>query len=553
MMTTSMKRQTRRPIQGVEALEQRVMLDGNVTASLTGGDLTVRGDAQDNHVLITRRSSGKIRIAGEEDTAVNGRRFVDLPQMSDDLLILMRQGGADHVEIQGRFAVPGDLNAQLGAGELLIEGTSGPVEIAGDLIVSTDEDGHVTLRNEVEAGGGTSVESGGDVNFVGGLATVPNFAAARFGNGLNINNPYFPVVPGAKYRYVAEGVDEDTGEPTTQNVLVEMLPQTRTIAGVQVRVVRDRVFEEGRLVEDTFDFYAQDDNGNVWYFGEDVTNYEYDAQGNFTTNKDGSWLAGKEGAQAGIIMEASPRIGFAYYQEVAPGKVLDQGVGLRKNERVTVPAGTFNKLFRTEESSVVEPFSLANKLYAPGVGTVMEFDLDIEDDEVTQTMRLVSLELNGKKVARVVPAEGFKGVNATGRFVGGPRSSGAATIDATGPVVLRGSTFEDELNVQTPEVVIVADSTLDGHSLFRTRDTLTLRGVDAEGTIELAGNPDEAFIFDSDIDTFKANFGGGNDLLVVKHSELDVLDADGGSGTNTFEDRGGNEFETLRLRRFARA
>ena len=160
---------------------------------------------------------------------------------------------------------------------------------------------------------------------------------------------------------------------------------------------------------------------------------------------------------------------------------------------------------------MVEPLSLANKLYAPGVGTVVEFDYNIEDDEIIQTTRLVSLELNGQKVTRVVPASGFAGTNAGGRFVGGPASDGEATIDAAGPVVLPGSAFEDDLHVHTPDAVVVVDSVLEGDASIRTRDTLSLRGVTAEKTIQLAGNPDDAFIFDSDIDTFKASFGSGDD------------------------------------------
>src|SRR5688572_10694064 len=107
----STKRQLNRASGTVETLERRILMDGNVAASLAAGDLVVRGDGQDNQVVITRRSSGKIRIAGEEDTTVNGKRFVELSPMSDDLMILMRQGGEDHVEIQGRLLVPDDLNA----------------------------------------------------------------------------------------------------------------------------------------------------------------------------------------------------------------------------------------------------------------------------------------------------------------------------------------------------------------------------------------------------------------------------------------------------------
>src|SRR5687767_10990720 len=106
----------------LEALENRLMMNGNVLALLQSGDLIVRGDADDNQFVMSRRSTGAIRIKGLEDTTINGKKSVDLPQPSDDLMILMQQGGEDHVSIQGRFIVRAVMSAQLGAGELLVEG-----------------------------------------------------------------------------------------------------------------------------------------------------------------------------------------------------------------------------------------------------------------------------------------------------------------------------------------------------------------------------------------------------------------------------------------------
>lgn len=533
----------------VEAMESRLLLAGDVIVSASAGDLVIRGDVEDNQVLITQPDTNTVRIAGLDETTVNGQEFVDLPGLSDDLLIRMRQGGEDHVEIQGGLLVPDALHARLGAGELLIEGSFAPVEIGGDLSVRTGEDGHVTLRNEVETGGATSIDSGGDVSVVGGLATLPDFAAAEFDNSLNINNPYFPLVPGAKYTYLAEAVDEDTGETATEDIIVEVLPEARTILGVQVRVVRDSVFADGRIIEDTFDWYAQDNNGNVWYFGENVTNFEYDDEGNVTTNNDGSWTAGEDGALPGVIMEAEPRAGHSYYQEFAPGNVLDQAKGLATDESVTVPVGTYDNVFRSEESSVIEPFSLANKLYAPGVGTMVEFDFDISNGEILQTTRLVALELDGQDVTQIVPGD-FDGVNATGRFIGGPSSAEKAAFKSSGPVALRGATYEGALSVRTPEAVIVVDSVLEGNVLIRTPDVLSLREVSAGRIITLAGNADGAFIFNSDINRFRASFGGGDDTLRVQDSEFGTLTADGGRGENTFVEEGKNVFGRLRLKRF---
>jgi hypothetical protein len=319
-----------------------------------------------------------------------------------------------------------------------------------------------------------------------------------------------------------------------------------------VRVVDDRVYEDGRLIEDTHDWYAQDNNGNVWYFGEDVTNYEYDNNGKLIdTNHDGSWEAGQDGSHAGIIMEARARVGHRYFQEFSPNNVMDWAEGLASGETATVPKGTYTNVFRTEEASVMEPFSLANKLYAPGVGTIAEFEMDLEDNEVIETVHLVSLTLNGKAVSRLVPAKGFTGRNIGGRFIGGADSSGATEVQSDGPTVINGARFRQDLSADSGDALIFVDSTL-GDAVLSTDDTLSLKSVLASGTVQARGNPDDVYIFDSRISRFIARLGGGNDSLSVSHSRFDLFDADGGAGKNTFHDAGNNHFGKFRLRRFAK-
>jgi len=538
----------------VEAFESRLLMDGDVSALLSGGDLVIRGDAQDNQIVITQLAAGTIRIAGLEQTTVNGKPSVDVQNFSGDLLVQMQQRGDDNVAIMGPLNVPHDLRARLSAGELVIEGSSGLVNIGNNLNVQTGRDGHLTIRNEVKTGGGTSIDAGGDVNFVGARATLPDFASAKFDNSLKINNPYFPVVPGTIYTYHTEGVDDETGQAKTQDNTVEVLANTRTIQGVKVREVRDRVFEGGLLIEDTFDWYAQDNNGNVWYFGEAVTDFQYDDTGKLIgTNHDGSWEAGQGGSKAGIIMEANPRLGYRYFQEFSPNNVMDHGEGLAKGETARVPAGKFTNVFRTEEASVMEPFSLADKLYAPGIGTITEFELDLEDNEVIETVRLVSVTLNGKPVTQLVPTKGFKGVNSSGRFIGGAEIGGEAAIAAKGPVVINGGKFHGDTSVNSGAELIVVDSILRDDASFATNDTLSLKGISADGTIRATANPDDVFIFDSHISRFVGRFGAGDNSLAVKHSVFDVLDADGGAGRNTFHDLGDNVFGKLILRRFVKA
>jgi hypothetical protein len=539
-------------VMNVESLERRLVLNGAVSAVLLGNDLIINGDAEDNQITITQPTAGALRIAGSDNTTINGNPSLDVPQFAGNLIIQMQEGGEDQVVAFGPLNLPHDLRARITAGQLVVEGSEAPLTIGGNLTVRMGKNGTAILRNDVATAGQVSIDAG-EVNFVGGHATLPDFAAARFDNGLKIDNPYFPVVPGTVYKYHIAGIDDETGEPVTQENTVRVLSDTRTILGVKVRVVNDRVFEDGHLIEDTNDWYAQDNNGNVWYFGEGVTNYEYDDNGNLIdTNHDGSWEAGTGGSHPGVIMEARPRVGHRYFQEFSPNNVMDWGEGLARGQTATVPAGKFTGLFRTEESSVMEPFSLADKLYAPGVGTIAEFELDIEDNEVMETVSLVSLTLNGKPVKQVVSNNGFNGVNAGGRFIGGANLAGPTALNTRGPIVINGSTFHDDLSARAGDALILVDSNLDD-AVLGTTDTLTLRRVVSDGTIRVTANPDEVNILDSRLSSVLSQFARGNNTLNVSNSSIGSLQADGGTGKNIFHDGGSNDFGKLRLRRFVKA
>lgn len=181
-----------------------------------------------------------------------------------------------------------------------------------------------------------------------------------------VTNPYFPLPSGAVWAY--EGETEDG----TERILVEVLSQTREVAGVQTTVVRDRVYLDGSLVEDTFDWYAQDQDGNVWYMGEESTEYE-DGQ---AISTEGSWEAGVDGAVAGILMPAQPAVGQAYYQEFYAGEAEDRGRVLRLDVGITVPAGQYANCLETEDTTPLEPDVLEHKYYCPQIGTVLEVDLE---------------------------------------------------------------------------------------------------------------------------------------------------------------------------------
>jgi hypothetical protein len=131
--------------------------------------------------------------------------------------------------------------------------------------------------------------------------------------------------------------------------------------------VHDRVTEKGELVEDTFDWYAQDRRGSVWYLGEDTREYE---DGKVVSTA-GSWEAGVGGAEAGIIMPARPKVGMEYRQELSPGEAEDEARVLSLDEQATVPAGRYRRALLTRDTNPLDPKVHEYKLYARGVGPVM--------------------------------------------------------------------------------------------------------------------------------------------------------------------------------------
>ena len=209
---------------------------------------------------------------------------------------------------------------------------------------------------------------------------LPDFAPINFEPGAPIDNPYFPLTPGTRMRYAANVTDEE-GDTVLQEDEDFVTNETETIAGVQARVVHARSWEDGVLVEDTRDFFAQDKSGNVWYMGEDTKAFERDDEGNIiSTDTTGSWRAGVNDAKPGFVMPVDKTIGFNYFQENAPNDdALDQATTVSINETVSTPAGDFSNVLKTQEETEIEPGVLEFKYYAPGVGLVLtEENLDAE-------------------------------------------------------------------------------------------------------------------------------------------------------------------------------
>jgi hypothetical protein len=145
--------------------------------------------------------------------------------------------------------------------------------------------------------------------------------------------------------------------------------ETKVIQGVTTTVVRDVARHRGVLLEKTLDWYAQDVDGNVWYYGEDTK--EYDSKGHVISTE-GSWEAGVDGAVPGIIMEADPQVADGYRQEFYAGHAEDQAWILSLANSVTVPYGHLNQVLRTMEWTPLEPTVVDQKYYAPGLGIVLE-------------------------------------------------------------------------------------------------------------------------------------------------------------------------------------
>jgi hypothetical protein len=182
---------------------------------------------------------------------------------------------------------------------------------------------------------------------------------------VEIDNPYWPMSPGSQWTYLE--VDE---EGTEVEVVVTVTTATKDIAnGVTARVVRDSVTEDGVLIEDTFDWYAQDADGTIWYLGEDTAEFE---DGEIVSTA-GSFEAGVDGALAGIIMPADPADGMQYRQEYYQGEAEDNGEILSTEEQVDVPTGHYDDVILTKDTITIEPDVVEYKLYARDIGPVLVF------------------------------------------------------------------------------------------------------------------------------------------------------------------------------------
>jgi hypothetical protein len=193
-----------------------------------------------------------------------------------------------------------------------------------------------------------------------------------------VDNPYFPLPPGAKWEYE---IRQDNKSRQTDTL--EVLKDKRAVNGVQATVVRDTVSAGDQIVEDTFDWFIQDKFGNVWYVGESVDNYV----GGILIGHKGSWEWGVDGALPGIIMWADPaaHVDEKYRQEYYAGRAEDMGQVLSVGESLTVPFGSFDEVVKTLDFSNIEA-GKEQKFYAPGVGLLKEMDVNGNEEVVLVKM-----------------------------------------------------------------------------------------------------------------------------------------------------------------------
>jgi hypothetical protein len=178
-----------------------------------------------------------------------------------------------------------------------------------------------------------------------------------------IDNPYWPMKPGNHWIYRETNA---AGEAQRNDVVVTN--KRKTIMGIKAVVVHDTVRKGRQLTEDTFDWYAQDSKGNLWYLGEDTTEYE---NGKVKT-KEGSWEAGVHGALPGIVVLADPKPGLRYREEYYKGHAEDGAEVLSLRAHAEVPYGNYDNVLQTRNFSPIEPSLVEEKFYARGIGVVHE-------------------------------------------------------------------------------------------------------------------------------------------------------------------------------------
>jgi hypothetical protein len=179
-------------------------------------------------------------------------------------------------------------------------------------------------------------------------------------------NPFFVLEPG--FQMSLEGGSE--------KLVITVLDETKVVDGVVTRVVEEREWKNGEIVEVSRNFFAIcKETSDVFYFGEEVDMYK----DGVVAKHEGAWLVGEQKARPGMIMSGSPRVGMKYYQEIAPGVAMDRAEVLSLTDSLETPAGMFDDVLRTVESTPLNPLERGIKTYAEGVGLIQDEKLKLTD------------------------------------------------------------------------------------------------------------------------------------------------------------------------------
>ncbi len=245
----------------------------------------------------------------------------------------------------------------------------------------------------------------------GAATMLPGFVSSNFAPGAPIDSLYLPWRVGARSAQVARGVAD--GEPFVERDVQKVLRAGPRILGVRTTTVLDKGYEDGVLTEKTFDHYAQDRFGNVWYMGEDSVAFERDDDGKIVSRStEGSWRAGRHGARPGYAMPASLEPGFAYYQEFSPkDNAVDEAKTLAVLNALRVGGTTYRNVLQVLETTAAEPDTREIKYYAPGIGLIRsEEGLDESLSNPEATFNRVSPAPVPLPPSLLMTAAGFAGL-----------------------------------------------------------------------------------------------------------------------------------------------
>jgi hypothetical protein len=207
----------------------------------------------------------------------------------------------------------------------------------------------------------------GDDGSEGEPVTTPDAGSEQTRFSAAIDHPFVPLSAVRTTVFKGKERDPASGETTRIRIESRVLDREERLAGVTVAVVEVKDYEDGELVERTLDYYAQHDDGSVWYFGERVDDYENGK----VVGHDGAWLAGEGDAQAGVFMPTEPKVGDEFEQERAPGVAEDRSTVVAVGLEVTTPAGIFADCIKTKDFAPLDN-ATEYKYYCPGVGLVRE-------------------------------------------------------------------------------------------------------------------------------------------------------------------------------------